>query len=68
LSKQQLEATLWVDGIECSYGGILTDFYSGTGCRMPTQVPSGRSVCFCGAIIGIQSMEQHVYAAHLQDA
>ena len=28
-SSSQLEATLWVDGAECSYRGVLTDFYSG---------------------------------------
>jgi len=26
----ELEGTLWVDGAECSYRGILTDFYSGS--------------------------------------
>lgn len=29
-SSSQLEATLWVDSAECSYRGILTDFYSGS--------------------------------------
>jgi hypothetical protein len=28
-SSSQLEATLWVDRAECSYRGVLTDFYSG---------------------------------------
>jgi hypothetical protein len=27
-SSSQIEATLWVDSVECSYRGILTDFYS----------------------------------------
>ena len=29
-SSARLEATLWVDGAECSYTGILTDFYNGS--------------------------------------
>jgi hypothetical protein len=29
-SKSRIEATLWVDGVECDYHGILSDFYSGT--------------------------------------
>jgi hypothetical protein len=29
-SPAALDATLWVDGAECSYKGVLTDFYSGT--------------------------------------
>ncbi|HKO70370.1 MAG TPA: hypothetical protein VJV58_05515 [Bradyrhizobium sp.] len=29
-SSSQLEATLRVDGVECSYRGIRADFYSGT--------------------------------------
>jgi hypothetical protein len=28
-SSSQLEARLWVDGSECSYRGVLTDFYIG---------------------------------------
>jgi hypothetical protein len=28
-SASQLEATIWVDGTECSYRGVLTDFYIG---------------------------------------
>jgi hypothetical protein len=36
------------------------------GCLLPTQVADGRSVCFCGAVIGIADMEQHVYAAHME--
>jgi hypothetical protein len=29
-SSPRMEATLWVDGVECGYQGILSDFYSGT--------------------------------------
>jgi hypothetical protein len=39
-SSSQLEATLSVDGVECSYKGILTDFYSGNlNCAGQTAVP-----------------------------
>jgi hypothetical protein len=36
-----------------------------TGTRPPTQLPSGRSHCFCGAAIDIASTSQHVYDAHM---
>jgi hypothetical protein len=40
LSSSQLEATLWADGVECSYKGILTDFYSGNmNCTGRAAVP-----------------------------
>ena len=29
-SSARLDATLWVDGVECNYTGNLADFYSGT--------------------------------------
>jgi hypothetical protein len=29
-SESHIEATLWVDGIECGYQGVLSDFYTGT--------------------------------------
>jgi hypothetical protein len=29
-SASRIEATLWVDGVECSYQGALSDFYTGT--------------------------------------
>jgi hypothetical protein len=29
-SSSRIEATLWMDGIECGYQGVLSDFYSGT--------------------------------------
>lgn len=29
-SSPRMEATLWVDGVECGYRGVLSDFYSGT--------------------------------------
>lgn len=28
-SASRIEATLWVDGVECSYQGVVSDFYSG---------------------------------------
>lgn len=28
-SSTRLEATLWVDGVQCGYTGLLDDFYSG---------------------------------------
>jgi hypothetical protein len=34
-----------------------------SGCVLPTQVCDGRSRCFCGAVIGLRSMEQQVYTA-----
>jgi hypothetical protein len=36
-----------------------------TGCKLPTQEPSGRSRCFCGAAITIAETKGHVYAAHI---
>ncbi len=35
------------------------------GCRMPTQSPDGWSVCFCGARITVNSMSDHIRAAHM---
>ncbi len=35
------------------------------GCKLPTQVAEGRSVCFCGAAIEIADVERHIYADHL---
>jgi hypothetical protein len=29
-SSSRVDATLWVDGVECGYQGVLSDFYSGT--------------------------------------
>ena len=29
-SESRIEATLWVDGVECGYQGVLSDFYTGT--------------------------------------
>jgi hypothetical protein len=37
------------------------------GCRLPTQFPTGRSRCFCGAKIDIAGMDDHVYAAHMTE-
>ena len=39
-SESRIEATLWVDGVECGYHGILSDFYSGTlDCAGRERVP-----------------------------
>jgi hypothetical protein len=29
-SSSRVEATLWVDGVECNYQGVLANFYNGT--------------------------------------
>ncbi len=38
------------------------------GCKLPTQVAEGCSVCFCGAAIGIGDVERHVMALHMETA
>jgi hypothetical protein len=39
-SESHIEATLWVDGVECSYHGVLSDFYTGTmDCSGRERVP-----------------------------
>jgi hypothetical protein len=35
------------------------------GLKLPTQV-DGRAVCFCGAVISIADMNQHILAAHME--
>jgi hypothetical protein len=35
---------------------------------MPTQLPDGRSLCFCRAEINIRGAVQHIYAAHMETA
>lgn len=35
------------------------------GCILPTQVPSGRSKCYCGNEIG-PGFTEHVYAEHME--
>ena len=35
-----------------------------TGTPLPTQLPSGRSKCFCGAPLTIQSVGDHIQQAH----
>jgi hypothetical protein len=37
------------------------------GCRLPTEMASGRSRCFCGAEIG-DGLAEHVYASHMEAA
>jgi hypothetical protein len=39
---------------------------STAGLHLPTQVADGRAVCFCGAAIGIDDMNAHVWAAHME--
>ena len=39
---------------------------STAGLQLPTQVADGRAVCFCGAAIGIDDMNAHVWAAHME--
>jgi hypothetical protein len=39
-----------------------------SGCKLPTQLASGRSSCFCGAVIDIKGMSQHVHVAHMEAA
>jgi hypothetical protein len=34
------------------------------GMKMPTQLPSGRSRCYCGASIDIAGVSEHVRSAH----
>jgi hypothetical protein len=36
------------------------------GCRLPTRVADGHSRCFCGAEIDLTSMDEHIYAAHIE--
>jgi hypothetical protein len=39
-SGSRIDATLWVDGIECGYQGVLSDFYAGTmDCSGRERVP-----------------------------
>jgi len=35
------------------------------GFKMPTQLTSGRSECFCGKPIDLASTEKHVYERHM---
>jgi hypothetical protein len=39
-SESRIEAKLWVDGVECGYQGVLSDFYTGTmDCSGRERVP-----------------------------
>ena len=39
-SESRIQATLWVDGVECGYQGVLSDFYTGTmDCSVRERVP-----------------------------
>ena len=35
------------------------------GLKLPTQAANGRAVCFCGAAIGLNDLDDHVYAVHM---
>jgi hypothetical protein len=37
-----------------------------TGCKLPTQMPDGRSQCFCGEWIDSAGTSAHIYATHMQ--
>jgi len=37
----------------------------GAGCRMPTQSPEGWSVCFCGARITVNGVDNHIRTIHM---
>jgi hypothetical protein len=39
-----------------------------SGCQLPTQLASGQSRCFCGAVIDMKSMWQDVHVAHMEAA
>jgi hypothetical protein len=39
-----------------------------SGCKLPSQLASGQSRCFCGAVINITGMSQHVHVAHMEAA
>jgi len=39
-SESRIKATLWVDGVECGYQAVLSDFYTGTmDCSGRERVP-----------------------------
>ena len=39
-SESRIKAALWVDGVECGYQGVLSDFYTGTmDCSGRERVP-----------------------------
>jgi len=35
------------------------------GVKLPTQLASGKSKCFCGVAINLRNTEQHVYKMHM---
>jgi hypothetical protein len=37
-----------------------------TGCRLPTQERTGRSRCFCGTAIDLETTDRHILAAHIR--
>jgi hypothetical protein len=38
------------------------------GLKMPTQLPTGMSRCFCGAAINVRNLHLHVLEAHCRQA
>ena len=38
------------------------------GCMMPTQMPDGRSRCFCGEVIDNKTAVDHIRACHMKEA
>jgi hypothetical protein len=37
-----------------------------SGCKLPTQLASGQSRCFCGAAIDINGTSRHIQATHME--
>lgn len=38
------------------------------GCKLPTETASGRSTCWCGAELTLESCDRHVYEHHVAPA
>jgi hypothetical protein len=36
------------------------------GFKLPTQAADGQAQCFCGVAIGLNDMDAHVYAVHME--
>jgi hypothetical protein len=36
------------------------------GCKLPSQVASGKARCFCGEEINVTNSTAHIYAAHME--
>jgi hypothetical protein len=46
--------------------GSLEARHVGCGLQAADAGGGGRSICFCGAAIGIADVEEHVYTAHME--